>query len=280
MPLTALRLVRKMRGGAQAHLLETEDGGFYVVKFQNNPQHRRILVNELIAAELLRYLQLSTPEVALSGVSWEFLDNNPDVCIRMGSQRVEVAPGWHFGSRHPGHPERTAIYDFIPDVLLKDVSNLADFLGMLVFDKWAANADGRQAIFLRARVRDWDQEIAGKNPKSGFVALMIDHGYVFQGPHWNFEDSPLQGLCARNIVYHGVRSLESFEPWLTHAANLPEEVVDRAWKQVPREWIQGDEEELEKLLERLLRRRRLLPDLLRLAARARPEAFPGWRARS
>jgi hypothetical protein len=40
MPIRALRMVRKMRGGAQAHLLECEDGNFYVVKFVNNPQHR------------------------------------------------------------------------------------------------------------------------------------------------------------------------------------------------------------------------------------------------
>src|ERR1035438_6617674 len=46
MPLTAVRHVRKMRGGAQAHLLEADDGKWYVVKFRNNPQHRRVLVNE------------------------------------------------------------------------------------------------------------------------------------------------------------------------------------------------------------------------------------------
>ena len=37
MPLNAVRLIRKMRGGAQAHLLECDDGCFYVVKFLNNP---------------------------------------------------------------------------------------------------------------------------------------------------------------------------------------------------------------------------------------------------
>jgi hypothetical protein len=44
MPLTAVRHVRKMRGGAQAHLLEADDGKWYVVKFRNNPQHRRDLI--------------------------------------------------------------------------------------------------------------------------------------------------------------------------------------------------------------------------------------------
>ena len=45
MPLTAVRHIRKMRGGAQSHLLQADDGNYYVVKFRNNPQHRRILSN-------------------------------------------------------------------------------------------------------------------------------------------------------------------------------------------------------------------------------------------
>jgi len=36
--VNAKRFVRKMRGSAQAHLLECDDGSFYVVKFSNNPR--------------------------------------------------------------------------------------------------------------------------------------------------------------------------------------------------------------------------------------------------
>jgi hypothetical protein len=61
MPLKARRHIRKMRGGAQSYLLEGSDGCFYVVKFRNNPQHPRILVNELISAVLLRYLEVECP---------------------------------------------------------------------------------------------------------------------------------------------------------------------------------------------------------------------------
>src|ERR1039458_10482114 len=57
MPLTAIRHIRKMRGGAQSHLMEADDGQWYVVKFRNNPQHHRVLVNELLASRLLAYLR-------------------------------------------------------------------------------------------------------------------------------------------------------------------------------------------------------------------------------
>src|SRR5665213_2813055 len=101
MPVNASRFIRRMRGGAQAHLLEADDGNFYIVKFQNNPQHRRILINETIAAEILTHLDIATPEHEIVRISAEFLESNPDVRLETGTHHVAVEPGWHFGSRHP-----------------------------------------------------------------------------------------------------------------------------------------------------------------------------------
>ncbi len=275
MPVNARRLIRKMRGGAQAHLLEADDGHFYVVKFQNNPQHRRILVNEWIASVFLQYLQIATPEAAIVSLSKEFLEENADVGIQLGTQKAAVRPGWHFGSRYPGDPDKLAVYDFIPDSLLKQVINLNEFLGMLVFDKWTANADGRQSIFFRARYREWQPGEAAL-PRAGFVARMIDHGFAFNGPHWDFPDSPIQGLYHRPLVYERVRSLEDFQPWLDQVVNFPEEVVDEAYKQVPLEWLEGEDGALEKLLERLIERRRRVPDLILECRAAKAALFPSW----
>ncbi len=277
MPLTAVRHVRKMRGGAQAHLLEADDGHWYVVKFRNNPQHRRILVNELLAAEFLNYLKIATPETAVISVSREFLEANPEVRITLGTRRVEIEPGWHFGSCYPGDPARTAVYDFLPDSLLSAVVNLEDFRAVLVFDKWVANADGRQSVFYRALVRRGDDRSPSLPGRPGFVARMIDHGFAFDGPHWDFPESPLQGLYARRTVYQSVGSLRDFEPWLEQVVNFPEEVIDRAWKRIPPAWIEGDEDALEHLLERLFERRKRVPDLVAACRQARADPFPNWR---
>src|SRR3954469_10530883 len=115
MSLQARRLVRKMRGGAQSHLIEANDGAFYVVKFLNNPQHRRILVNEWLGAAFLSYLGIATPEAAIVRVGAPFLEENPEVSIQLGSRRAAIEPGWHFGSRFPGDPMRNSVYDFLPD---------------------------------------------------------------------------------------------------------------------------------------------------------------------
>src|SRR5437763_10187365 len=113
MPLTAVRHVRKMRGGAQAQLLEADDGHCYVVKFRNNPQHRRILVNEALSATILEYLKISVPETALIEVTPSFLSANPDMHIQLGTRHVEIEPGWQFGSRFPGDPNFLAVYVFL-----------------------------------------------------------------------------------------------------------------------------------------------------------------------
>jgi hypothetical protein len=276
MPVDARRLIRKMRGGAQAHLIEAADRHCYVVKFLNNPQHRRILVNEWIASVFLRYLGISTPEAAVIRVTQEFLDQNPDVHFQLGSHRGPVELGGHFGSRFPGDPARLVVYDFLPDTLLAQVENRAEFLGMLVFDQWMGNADSRQAIFFRARLHEWLPAHEAHPLRLGFVAQMVDHGFAFDGPHWRFGDSPLQGLYFRPGVYQGVRGLDDFQPWLDRILHFPEAVVDQALKQIPPAWVVGDEDSLNHLCESLLRRRKRVVDLIQACRHGRAALFPGW----
>jgi hypothetical protein len=286
MLVQAIRVIRKMRGGAQAHLLECDDGSFYVVKFRNNPQHRRILINEWIASVFLNYLQISTPEAAIVSLSAKFLEANPEIYIQLGSRHLAVEPGWHYGSRYPGDPAKIMVYDFLPDALLGKVVNAADFLGVLVFDKWMSNADARQSIFFRARLRQWPPpanqpvpraRFITEAPRAGFVAHMMDHGYVFDGPHWKFPDSPLQGLYFRPSVYQRVRGFEDFEPWLDRVVYFPEEVVDAAQKQIPAEWVAEDADALQAMLEKLMLRRRRVPDLISDSRSGRVNPFPDWK---
>lgn len=277
MPVDACRLIRKMRGGAQAHLIEAANGKWYVVKFLNNPQHRRVLVNEWLAATFLRYLGLSTPEPAIIRIGPEFLRDNPDCYIQLGTSRETVQAGWHYGSEFPGDPARLMIYDFLPDALLLKVENLREFVGMLAFDLWVGNADSRQAIFFRAKLKEHLSASEAHPLRVGFVTLMIDHGYAFEGHHWRLNESPLQGLYYRPLVYEKVLGLEDFQPWLDRIIHFPETVVDQALKQIPPAWIEGDTKELENLLSQLMRRRKRVPDLIDACRHGRNSPFPAWR---
>ncbi len=273
----ATRLVRKMRGGSQAHLLQCDNGEFYVVKFRNNPQHRRILINEWVAAVFLNYLQISGPPGEFVHLSVEFLASNPEVYIQLASQRrLAVESGCHFGSRYPGDPYKVMVYDFLPDPLLDKVVNVNEFAGVVAFDKWMGNADARQSIFLRAGLRLSPPSSAGRPLRAGFVVHMVDHGHVFNGPHWTFLDSPLQGLYFRPSVYRNIRSLDDFQPWLDRIVRFPEAVVDEAQNQIPPEWMLGDEATLDALLKKLLSRCRRVPDLIADSVGGRVNPFPDW----
>lgn len=275
MPVHATRLIRRMRGGAQAHLLACDDGRFYVTKFLNNPQHRRILANEWAAAILLGHLGVARPEVRIVAVTAQLLAAEPDIHFQLGSRRVAVQPGLHLGSQFPGNPDTDAVYDFLPDSLLPSVANLDHFAGALVFDKWTANSDSRQAIFFRRRLAEFLHHDGPPNQK-GFIALMVDHGYIFDGPHWDFPDSPIQGLYFRPLVYRGIRSIDSFEPFLSRAVHCPEEIFDEILRSTPPPWIEGEEDDWRRVLETLYRRRKKIADLLLATIRARPQAFPSW----
>ena len=93
--------------------------------------------------------------------------------------------------------KRQTVYDFVPDVLLQKVTNVNHFLGILAFDKWAGNADARQCIFFRARVSEWTPSHDPKSTKVGFVAQMVDHGYIFEIPA--AAEGPVESLPLKAI---------------------------------------------------------------------------------
>jgi hypothetical protein len=61
MAVVAIQQIRRMRGGAQSHLMLASDGHLYVVKFRNNPQHVRVLANEFLATRLAAAVGLAVP---------------------------------------------------------------------------------------------------------------------------------------------------------------------------------------------------------------------------
>lgn len=279
MPVVATRFERRMRGGAQAHLFACSDGRHYVTKFTNNPQHRRVLVNEWISTVLLQHLGILTPEAQVVELTQQFLAGEPDVCLQLGSGKVPIPPGWHYGSQYPGNPSSEAVYDFLPDAMIEQVANLEHFAAILVFDKWAANSDARQAIFFRRRLKAWLAESDCTAQQKGFIAQMIDHGYAFDGPHWEFIDTPMAGLYFRPLVYRRLDGPDRLEPWLTRATECPECVFDEILRTTPRTWIEGEEHDFERLLETLYARRRKIPDLVSATARAKPDLFPALSSR-
>ena len=276
----AVEHVRRMRGGAQAQLMRCDDDAYYIVKFQNNPQHLRILANEMLATRLAARLGLTVPQVEVVDVGPEIIAYTPDLVIQLGLGRKPCAAGKQFGSQFPGHPARLAVHDFLPDEQLRAVRNLSDFLGVLVFDKWTCNTNGRQAIFFRdpGGPMGLAGDTAAGSAELSYTAMMIDFGFCFNAGEWDFPDAPLRGLYARHGVYGGVAGMEAFEPWLERLEKqITGRVLGEEAAQIPPEWYAGDWNELEQLLERLDRRRERVRELIYSARNSGREPFPNWK---
>lgn len=75
----ASRYVQPLReGGSLPAVVDTEDGGLYVVKFRGAGQGAKVLIAELIVGGLALALGLPTPDLALVDISTRFGRSEPD----------------------------------------------------------------------------------------------------------------------------------------------------------------------------------------------------------
>jgi hypothetical protein len=260
----AVQQIRRMRGGAQGQLMLGADGRIYVVKFQNNPQHTRVLANEFLATRLAAAVGLTVPECDLIDVTPWLVENTPELEIDLGPKRVRCQPGLQFGSRFAGGTMPGQVVDYLPEEQLLEVKNLGEFAGILALDKWTGNANGRQAVFTR------------RQRERRYKAVFIDFGYCFHAGEWRFEDAPLRGVYYRNDVYRDIVGWESFEPWLTRLETMPEETIWKAANEVPPEWYGGALEDMESLVDKLLHRRSRIRPLIEGFGNSDRGPFPKW----
>jgi hypothetical protein len=260
----AIQQIRRMRGGAQSHLMLASDGNLYVVKFRNNPQHVRVLANEFLATRLAAAVGLAVPPSEVIEVSEWLIQNTAELTIELrgGTQRCQA--GLHFASRWVGGLMPGQTVDYLPEGQLLEVRNLAEFAGILALDKWTCNINGRQAVFQKSR------------RERRYNATFIDQGYCFHAGEWKFVDVHLGGVFAENTVYRGVTGWASFEPWLSRIENFAPETAWGIAEMIPPEWYGGDLSALEGLLERLLARRARVRELIVGFGESARRPFPNW----
>lgn len=253
-----------MRGGAQSHLMRCSDENFYVVKFRNNPQHVRVLANELLGTRLAERVGLPVPVTEVVEVNEWLILHSPELNIQLAGNTIQCEPGLHFGSRYVVNPIEGRVLDWLPIELFDRLRNVEAFAGMLALDKWTGNANGRQAAFWR------------KGRERKYTATFIDQGYCFNAGEWTFPDYPLRGVFARNEAYEWVQGWESFEPWLSRIENIDPDEIWKIAGEIPPEWYGSDWGALEELSRALIERRTRVRELIccfRISVR-RP--FPKW----
>jgi len=233
-----------MRGSSQSQLILGSDGNLWVVKFQNNPEHIRILANEMIGTRIAHMLGLTVPSCAAIHISSSLIETNPTLSVHgLDGIQKKCNAGLHFGSRFVGGLMPGHVIDYIHEPFIRDILNLHEIPGMLAFDKWTCNSDTRQAVYCRSSSR------------RRYRAVFIDQGHCFNGGKWSFLDNPLSGLFPGSVGYAQLRGWKTFEPWLQRIEEFSSECLWSIVRDVPYEWYEGDYFELEQLMDNLIVRR-------------------------
>jgi hypothetical protein len=261
----AIKVIQRMRGGSQSRLILGDDDNLWIVKFKNNPQHLRILANELIATQVAYVVGLSVPDSGIVDVSQSLIDTHPPLYIDQGRNRRELCvSGLQFGSRFVGGMISRHVDEYLGDEQLLNAQNVEQFAGILAFDKWTGNTDYRQVVYRRNAA------------ERGHSAVFIDQGACFNLGEWAFPDAPLKGVFAQICAYSAVRGWESFEPWLGRIEHFDPQALWEIAEGVPQEWYGGKLCELERLIDKLIGRRSRVRELIIQFKNSDKVPFPNW----
>jgi|SRR6185437_79585 hypothetical protein len=185
----ATSFIRKMRGGSQSCLVQASDDHYYVVKLLGNPQGSTVLFSEAFGTLLMRETGLPVPKWCPIEISDEFIDRNPGLWFETSMSGHQRPPaGLHFGSRLviPGNSEN--LYELLPRSWFGLIRNREDFIGVLLFDLWANQADNRQAIFI--------QNVVDRSIK----AIFIDQGCLFKAGN-DHQPNSAKALYLDSLIY-------------------------------------------------------------------------------
>jgi hypothetical protein len=258
--LKAVTHISQVRGGSQARIMLADDGRKFVTKFMGNPQCNRVLANDYLACRLARMVGLSVPEPVIILVDEETI-REQGIAFTLAGRAVAARPGLQFGSALV----TGEALDWLSGTMLGRVRNLREFAGLLAFDKWTCNADGRQVVF--------HKEMRERK----YAASFIDFGYCFNAGEWGFPDAPLRGVYGLNDVYERIESWDDFEPWLSRIERFPSRPLQGIADEIPCEWY-GERSDLQRLQDRLLERRSIVRQLIEDFRNSSRNPFPNWTA--
>jgi hypothetical protein len=213
-----------------------------------------------LAGCLARMIGLNVPEPAIIHVDAETI-RQYDISFQLAGSEIVPPAGLQFGSRLIVDEE---VHDWLPTLWLGKIGNVGEFAGMLAFDKWTGNADGRQVVFHK------------RCSQRKYTATFIDVGYCFNAAEWSFPDSPLRGVYARQEIYAHVESWNDFEPWLTRIEQYPKANLLSIAEEIPSEWY-GERHDMDRLVDSLLERREAVRRLIDNFRTSPRNPFPNWK---
>jgi len=208
------------RGGSAAQLIRGDDGNNYYAKFKENPQGKRVLVNELVAGGLALQLGVTCAEGVLFDVNAAFLSAATGLANFSGGP---ISVGTHWAARDLGQT-----YVSPPADLLSKVSNKDDLASVIVFDALTQNTDRDNA---------GNYLLIDDSKELRFFA--IDHGSCFGSPHWDEDIRERIGSWEPNIIPEVANLIAGSEPFsksIRKAEAITRGIIDQLLEVIPAEW--------------------------------------------
>lgn len=238
-------------GVTQAQVFQCSDGQQYIVKSQYNPQGVKVLVNELIANKIARFLDLPVPRGNVILIP-------PELAL----ETSYLPAGKHFGTVLAEHA-----LDCPPLHLIETAANASCVPGIYVFDYYIDNSDRHNGNIMICPT------------DSGNKILLIDHGNCFGSYFWSIAD--LHMLASTGAVVscqvhleliHLVAGEAPFDLWLDRVESIGAGQLEAIIDEIPLEWNISEEERKALLYCLLSRRHKVRPVLTSMKSQ-----FPNWK---
>jgi hypothetical protein len=241
-------------GCTKPYYLLCDDGEQYAVKFKENPESCRVLINEFVCAELAQLLDLPLAEPKFIYLDESFVeDHGAQISVHVGE---EITTGTHFGTQ-----KVKKAFQIFNSQMIEEAVNINCVPEIILFDHLICNKD---------RDSNGGNLLFDHNTKQ---IVLIDHTHAFDlGPLWNAIElkrrvnEPFFALNAHGFVYKKlvpfVRGNNPFATILDKMLSLNDDDLWHIINNIPSEWhITPEEKEalLEYLSDRLNRIEQVLP---------------------
>lgn len=228
----AIRYVTPLReGGSLPAIVEGDDDGLYVLKFRGAGQGVKVLIAELIAGEIGRFLGLKVPEIVFIELDGVLARTEPDPEIQ---DLIRASDGLNLA------------LDYLPGSIMFDalIEKPSETLASKIvwFDAFTANVDRTPR---NANMLLWHKEL-----------WLIDHGAaLFYQHNWDgfLENSknPFRQI-KDHILLPFADQIEKADA--ESSAKLTPEVLREIVELIPGEWLEKPQKQREVYLEFLTKR--------------------------
>jgi hypothetical protein len=230
-----------------------DDGFHYAVKFKENPETSRVLINEYVCGSIAESLDLPMAEAKLIEIDDSFVkDYGKEIALHTGEA---ISAGLHFGTK-----KIKKTFQIFNSKMLESAVNIECVPEIILFDQLICNRD-RDSNGGNLLYDATDHKIT-----------LIDHTHAFDlGPLWNttelrrrinipFSSMDMTGYVYKKLVVY-VRGNNPFSTILDKIEGLTDEELWHTIDKIPAEW-NASEEEKSVLMEYIQDRRNRIKEVL------------------